>query len=233
MQDNFTSARVEFQPQNPRLSLTPTIARGFIAGMSATISTPISRALAQESSADLDLLRRICAQDERALETLYDKHSALVYAMAMRIVGDRNLAQEILQDCFLRAWNSASQFDIARGNVSAWLVGIARNRAIDVLRSKQHQARLKEDAMPTQGKEEIAIGLSQRDPSDAMLLRSAVRDALGSLSDEQRQVIEMAYYEGLSQSEISTKLDTPLGTVKTRMRDGMEKLRKSLGSFSG
>jgi RNA polymerase sigma-70 factor (ECF subfamily) len=179
-----------------------------------------------ETLADHNLLLRIGVRDERALAALYDRYSGLVYTLALRIVGDRDLAQEVLQDVFWQCWQGAGQYDQTRGRVAAWLMGIARNRAVDLLRSRQHQARLREGealALPDdRGR------LVQQDSSEAVLLRQVVRDALTALPTAQRQTIELAYYDGLTQAEIAQKMEAPLGTVKTRMRDALERLRHRL-----
>lgn len=189
----------------------------------------------QRYASDGDLLRRLCDRDEHALETLYDTYSGLVFTLALRITGDRNLAQEVLQDTFLRCWNGAAQFDRERGHVAAWLMGIARNRAIDVLRSRQHQMQLRQDALSPQTNiaEDAPFSSpgTHLDPSELILIQQTVRNALGNLTEIQRQVIELAYYDGLTQVEIADKLNTPLGTIKTRMRDGLQKLRNALHSL--
>lgn len=162
------------------------------------------------------------------MAVLYDRYSGLVYTLALRIVGDRELAREVLQDTFLRCWDQAAQYDSKRGQLAAWLIVIARNRAIDLLRSRQHQARLRE-AVPLPEADSPAE-LREADTSDMIVLRHSVQFALGQLSADQRQVIELAYYGDLTQTEIAHHLGTPLGTIKTRTRAAMERLRGSLGS---
>lgn len=176
-----------------------------------------------EAALDNDLLQRMQAKDEDALAALYDRYGGLVYSLAMRVVGDRELAEEVLQDTFLRCWNGVEQYDGTRGGIPSWLMGIARNRAIDLLRSRQHQARLREQTpLPEPG----SLGEpGQADASEVIVLRHTVKAALEELPLGQRQVIEMAYYGGLTQAEIARRLGEPLGTVKTRTRGGMEKLR--------
>ncbi len=175
---------------------------------------------------DQDLLARIRAQDESALATLYDRYSGLVYTLALRILGDRDLAEEILQDTFLRCWDNAELFDPQRGRVAGWLMGVARNRAIDVLRGRQHQARLRERG--TLADDPAPPEPSQSDESEAVALRYTIRGALAALSTGQRQALELAYYGGLTQSEIAQSLGEPLGTIKTRIRDGIGRLRDLL-----
>lgn len=179
-----------------------------------------------EGPADLDLLRRMQRGEESALETLYARYGGLVFTLALRIVGDPELAREVLQDTFLRSWDGRETYDPSRGRVPWWLMGIARNRAIDVLRSRPHRARLREQERPPSG----THGAEPADPgsADAVALRRAVAQALAGLSDTQREAIELAYYQGLTQAEIAGHLGQPLGTIKSRTRDAMERLRTLL-----
>jgi RNA polymerase sigma-70 factor (ECF subfamily) len=167
------------------------------------------------------------AGDEAALEMLYKRYAGLVFTLALRIVGDPELAREVLQDAFLRCWDGRETYDPGRGRVPWWLMGIARNRAIDLLRSRSHQARLREQ----QPLSSAAPASGSLDAADAAALRRAVASALESLSPAQRQAIELAYYGGLTQAEIAQQLDEPLGTVKSRTREAMERLRVSLWSL--
>jgi RNA polymerase sigma-70 factor (ECF subfamily) len=172
---------------------------------------------------DAVLLHALGQRDQAALATLYDRYGGLVYTLALRIVGDRDLAQEVLQDVFFQCWGHAATFRPERGAVSAWLFGIARNRAIDLLRSRQHQARLRErQPLPST---EAPGAPEQPEMGDLVVLRQTVRAALEALPPRQRQAIELAYYGGLPQREIARLLGEPLGTVKTRMRAGLERLR--------
>jgi RNA polymerase sigma-70 factor (ECF subfamily) len=181
---------------------------------------------ASPAPSDYDLLQRIRGGDEEALAALYDRHAWFVTAIALRILGDRELAEEVVQDTFLRSWHHIDSYDPSRGRVVSWLLGIARNRAIDILRSRSHQARRREgnslsDAMPSDGAEF----------PDVLALREVMTRAMSILPTDQRQIIELAYYGGLSQSEIARQLGLPLGTVKSRTRSGMEKLRVELRPY--
>src|SRR2546428_9734644 len=180
-----------------------------------------------EEPADLELLRRMQRGDESALETLYARYGGLVYTPALRIVGDPELAREVVQDTFLRSWDGRETYDARRGRVPWWLMGIARNRAIDLLPSRSHPARMRERTGPLP---EIPTTLP-RDPVDAVVSRRAVLDALRELSEGQRRAIELAYYGGLTQTEIANELGEPLGTIKSRTREALERLRKVLGPF--
>jgi RNA polymerase sigma-70 factor (ECF subfamily) len=148
-----------------------------------------------------------------------------VYTLALRLVGDASLAEEIMQDVFMRCWHGLEQYDQSRGNLSSWLMGITRNRAIDTLRGRQHQARLRErDTLTADGASEPRV----QDGSDEVVLRHTVGQALAELSDPQREAIELSYFRGLTQSEVAEHLQQPLGTVKTRIRDGLRRLRRVL-----
>jgi RNA polymerase sigma-70 factor (ECF subfamily) len=175
---------------------------------------------------DRALLARVARQDESALAALYDRHARVLYALALRIVGDRELAQEVLQDSLLRCWTGAERYDSGRGPVVAWLLGVTRHRAIDTLRSRPHQARLREKA-PLPADDRLA-GAREPDGEDTVLLRRAMTAALAALAPAQREAIELAYYSGLTQTEIARVQGEPLGTVKSRMRSGLERLRAAL-----
>jgi RNA polymerase sigma-70 factor, ECF subfamily len=178
-----------------------------------------------EPVADPELVRRMRRGDESALEALYARYGGLVYTLALRIVGDPELTREVVQDTFLRSWDGRETYDPERGRVPWWLMGIARNREVDLLRSRSHQARIRERAAALP---EISVAASG-DPAEAMLARRTVLDALRELSDGQRTAIELAYYGGLTQTEIAHELGEPLGTIKSRIREAMERLRKLLG----
>jgi len=175
---------------------------------------------------DAALLSGVQAGDEDALASLYDRYGGLVFTLALRVVGDRDLAQEVLQDTFLRCWRGSATYRPERGGVAGWLMGIARNRAIDLLRSGQHQSRLREQ-QPLPAPYEEGHPRSA-DPTELVALRHTMSIALASLSSAQRQAVELAYYGGLTQAEIALSLGQPLGTVKTRIRDAMARLRSAL-----
>src|SRR5262244_2837949 len=149
--------------------------------------TPPRTPAKADEPADPELLRRMRLGDESALETLYRRYGGLVYTLALRIVGDREVAREVLQDTFLRAWAGRDTYDSSRGRVAWWLMGIARNRGIDLVRSRPHQARLRE-------RERLTTGLSDpasTDVPNAVGVRRAVTSALQALSGAQREAIEL------------------------------------------
>jgi RNA polymerase sigma-70 factor, ECF subfamily len=143
--------------------------------------------------------------------------------IALRIVGDRESAEEVMQDVFQAVWQSAGSFQPS-GNFSAWLIGIARHRAIDATRSRRHRARAREELLDD---ERIAIHGGAGE-ADVLMLRAVVRAALAELPASQRQAIELGYYGGLTQNEIAAQIGEPVGTVKSRMRLGLLKLRELL-----
>ena len=172
------------------------------------------------------LIKRVADGDQSALTTLYDSTSRLVFGLILRVVTDRSSAEEVLLDVYTQVWRQASTYDTKRGAPLAWLMTIARTRGIDRLRSGKHEHQHKEslDAIGEVG----ATTASPETETVSAERRELVRSALEKLSAEQREVIELAYYSGLSHSEIALRLGQPLGTVKTRTRLGMMKLRDML-----
>jgi RNA polymerase sigma-70 factor (ECF subfamily) len=176
---------------------------------------------------DHALVQRMAAGDERALGELYDRHGRAAYALVCAIVGERADADEVVVDVFKQAWHSAARFEPARGSVGSWLVTIARTRALDLVRARGRRSRALERAVLLS---EGGVAASESPDRDAERseTRRIVTRALADLPEPQRRAIELAYFGGLSQSEIATQLGEPLGTVKTRIRDGMAKLRTLL-----
>ena len=175
---------------------------------------------------DALLLAAVAGGSEDALRTLYERYGGLVFTVAFRIVGDRDIAQEVVQDVFLRCWDRATSFDAERGRVQAWLIRVTRNRAIDVLRGAQHQARSRDrELLPG---DYARPSLTHRDHGDSVALKLSVEDALGTLPEAQRRTLELVLLGGLTQREIAEVMELPLGTVKTRIRDGMVRLRAHL-----
>ena len=180
-----------------------------------------------EALSDHALLQQVQQRQEQALADLYTRYGGLVYTLALRIVGDRALAEEVMQDTFLRCWDGVASYDPMRGRVAGWLMGITRNRAIDLLRSRQHHARLREQGpLPPSASPDDPTQVESDD--ERVLLRHTVSAALEGLPADQRHPIELAYYGGMTQAEIAQQLNAPLGTVKTRIRSGMQRLRDLL-----
>lgn len=183
---------------------------------------------------DSDLIARAATGDERAVGELYDRYGRLLYAVALRIVGQRADAEEVVLDSFAQAWREATRFDASRGSVAAWITTIARSRALDLVRARSRRERITASAAAERPDSAPAMGGWRVDPSSGVDVderRRQVRLALESLSPPQRRAIELAYFEGLSQSEIAERLAEPLGTIKTRVRLGMQKLRECLRPF--
>ena len=174
------------------------------------------------------LLPAIARGNVSAFEELYDRYASTVYGLLLRILSNADDAQEVLQETFVKAWTSAKMFDSVRGSEVAWLISIARSRGIDRLRSRKVRLEREDEA----GRE---ISFLEHNPGPDSAIqseeRTAVRGALAELPEPQRVALELAYFEGLSQSEIAARLNEPLGTIKTRMQLGMKKLRERLQAF--
>lgn len=173
--------------------------------------------------------------DERALAELYDRHATLLYSLSAAILGDAADAEEAVADAFAQAWRSAGAFAPERGSAVAWLTTIARTRALDLLRSRRRRARVLEAAL-SMGDELPVSPAPADDPLDESLhaeIQREVQRELRALPEAQRRVLELAYFGGLSQSEIAAELAQPLGTVKTRTRAGLEKLRQQMTPRDG
>lgn len=180
-----------------------------------------------ERLADEELMPLVGRKDPEAFEVLYDRHGGVAYSLAYRIVGDRAAAEEVTQEAFISVWRSGARFDATRGSVRSWLLSVVRNRAIDFLRSKTGKAP-KLDFDDTSVLEQRPA--AERTEEEALRRETAgeIRGALGKLPGEQSKVIELAYFGGFSHSEIAGILGLPMGTVKGRMRLGLEKIRGEL-----
>ncbi len=178
---------------------------------------------------DEELMQRLLHKDKRAFEAIFDRYGDLVYSTSLRVLRDAHLAQDVSQEIFVRLWRKPESYVAERGRFLTWLISVTRNRAVDEIRSRSRRLR-HETASPEEQEREIPAGEGNDPALNAQLAEQArtVRAALADLPPEQRQVIELAYFGGLTQQEISDRLDQPLGTVKTRIRLGMQKLRAAL-----
>ena len=183
---------------------------------------------------DAELIGRVAESDPRALEVLYDRYNRVVYSFALRIVSDPQIAEELLQEVFFRAWQQGKAFRESRGAFVTWLLSITHNMAIDEVRKRRRRPQKADSEEP----ETVLAGVpdsSQDVEAEVWLssLRTTIEAALTQLPPAQRDAIELAYFQGLTQREIAERLGEPLGTIKTRMRLGIQKLREQLGDQLG
>jgi RNA polymerase sigma-70 factor (ECF subfamily) len=176
------------------------------------------------------LIGEIARGDRDAFARFYDLHAALVHTFALRILRERGEAEEVVQDVFLQVWRQAESYSTERGTPEAWLITLARSRGIDKLRSRRRRDEMVRPAENPDRLRELAVAESAAGPAEA---RATLGGALADLPAAQRSVLELAYFDGLTQSEIAARLGEPLGTVKTRMRSGLERLRGALTAGSG
>ena len=165
------------------------------------------------------LIARIRGGDQSAMADVYDRHSGIVYAVALRVLGDTSAAEDVVQEVFLQLWRNPQAFDAERGRLAPWLAVIARNRAIDLLRKRPMEDDI--DELP------ISTGVNLEDEAAQRMAISKVRGVLAQLPQDQRRLLEMAFFEGMTHTEIAGKTGEPLGTVKTRIRSGLLALRKA------
>jgi RNA polymerase sigma-70 factor (ECF subfamily) len=179
----------------------------------------LSSADFKAASPDTALVSAIRAGDQNAMAALYDRYSSIVYSVALRVLGDTGAAEDVQQDVFMQLWRNPGAFDASRGNLGAWLAVIARNRAIDALRKRK----------PEDDVEDVVLSVVPDMAAEADRSRIAVkvRELLAAMPAAQRTALEMAYYEGLTHTEIAAKTGEPLGTIKTRIRAGLIALRKA------
>lgn len=196
------------------------------------ILSTIGRILTKDAERDRDIMARIKARDSAALSELYDHYNRLLFGLILSILKKREEAEDILQEVFTTIWEKAEQFDLDRGTVYTWIVSLTRNKSIDRLRSKVYKEQKKQSTSLDNEDVFYPLYSDEQDPLEQTILTDRakrVHNALDQISDKQRKVLQVAYFNGMSQSEIAEEFDIPLGTVKTRMRDGMIKLRELLG----
>lgn len=165
------------------------------------------------------LVERIRSGDETAMADIYDRYSGIVYGVALRVLGNTTAAEDVLQEVFLQLWRNPNAFDANRGRLPAWLAVIARNRAIDHLRKRPPEDDIED--LP------ISTGVNLEGEAAQRLAVDKIRTVLAQLPPEQRRVLEMAFFEGMTHTEIAAKCGEPLGTIKTRIRTGLLVLRKA------
>jgi RNA polymerase sigma-70 factor (ECF subfamily) len=180
----------------------------------------------REVSPDATLVHRLLQKDVSAFEQLYDRHSRPIYSLVLRILQQAGTAEEVVQDVFLQLWRNAAQYDVSRGPFVPWLFTLARNRALDTLRLKSERQRRREDQ--TEELPPIASVPQYEKQLDEKRRAEKVRALMASLSPQQKKAIELAYFEGLSHSEIAASLKEPLGTVKSWIRNGLLRLKEEL-----
>lgn len=171
---------------------------------------------------DMRLVARVRAGDQQALSELYDRYSKVVYGVALRILHDTGAAEDLLQDIFLQLWRKPDAFDSSRGSLAAWLAVIARHRSIDRLRQRRPETDI-EDCV-------IVTATDLRDETERSLVIEKVRVVMNEMAPDQRTAMEMAFFEGLTHTEIAEKTGEPLGTIKTRIRSGLQMLRTRFAS---
>ncbi|HKN15540.1 MAG TPA: sigma-70 family RNA polymerase sigma factor [Candidatus Sulfotelmatobacter sp.] len=173
----------------------------------------------QDTPADLAIVTGLKTGDQGAMAELYDRYSSVVYAVALRVLGDTGAAEDVLQEVFLQLWRNPSAFDAARGNLGSWLAVVTRNRAIDSLRKRRPETDI----------ENVVLSVAPDLAGEAERARAAekVRGVMSAMVPAQRSALELAYWEGMSHSEIANKTGEPLGTIKTRIRAGLIALRKA------
>jgi RNA polymerase sigma-70 factor, ECF subfamily len=224
LQAAFFSSR---QPNPLSLRARNNIQPGYVGAWTGAAVThiPAANEVVGKRPSDLEVVRRLADGDRTALADLYDRHSGVVYSLAYRIVGSAD-AEDVVQDVFAQAWRQAARYDPDRASAAAWLLNMTRTRAIDRLRANRTRQRLSID--------DGALGQSAQAEADQEQgaihaeRASRVRAALGMLAAAQRQALELAYYAGLTHNEIAERLGEPLGTIKTRIRSALLKLRAAL-----
>jgi RNA polymerase sigma-70 factor (ECF subfamily) len=167
-----------------------------------------------------ELIAGIRGGREAAMAQLYDRYSSIVYSVALRVLGDTGAAEDVLQDIFMQLWRKPESFDANRGSLAAWLAVIARHRAIDALRKRKPETDVTEVV--------IALDFDLEEEAGRRIAIEKVRGALAGMPAEQRKAVELAFFEGLTHSEVAAKTGEPLGTVKTRIRSALQTLRKAM-----
>lgn len=198
-------------------------------GDSVTVGVSRSRRMQQDQpNLELsNLLTSIADGESDAFSRLYDLTSEMVYGLALRVLKAPALAEEVTQEVYLQVWSGAAAFDPERGTAKAWMATLAHRRAVDAVRRSQSARDREQRVVPDQPHGDVAESAIETDERDR------VRQALSALTDLQWEAIELAYFDGMTYREVAERLDTPLGTVKSRMRDGLQRLRQTMGGDHG
>jgi RNA polymerase sigma-70 factor (ECF subfamily) len=180
----------------------------------------------ESKEAETELIAKLHARDPEGIAAAYDRYGQLVYSLFVRVTHDQSTAEDLVQELFLRVWNRGRDFDPQKGTLGVWILAIARNIAIDHVRSAQarFQARLR----PIEATDQLSFSYKPKDPGVVLDSARVVKQAFSELTSNQRRVLEMAYFEGFSQSEIAARLKEPLGTVKSWMRSALERMRTAV-----
>ncbi len=213
-----TCAQTNFVPWIPLAGRVP-------AGAMVLLTRPVNEL--ENNERDVELLRQIAAGDRQAFAEFYDRHATLMYSVATRILNDPGEAEDVLQEVFVQIWEKARRFDPHLGKASSWAAILVRNRAIDRIRASQRRTRLAEEA----GLEQAVVAEVADTANETIHgheKAQMIQSAITGLPAEQRRAIELAYFSGLTQDEISRQLNEPLGTIKARIRRGLLKLRDQL-----
>jgi RNA polymerase sigma-70 factor (ECF subfamily) len=180
---------------------------------------------------DREIATRLKQRDANAMAELYDKYGGLLYSIILRSVTNHSTAEDLVQETFLRIWNRIHTFDVERGRLEGWIVAIARNRAVDYLRSLRSQPG--EANTTLEDLEHSALFVTRETEADRLTRRKEVGAALESLNEDQREVLELTHFQGLTQTEIAERLNKPLGTVKSLVRSALKALRASAAGGTG
>lgn len=179
-----------------------------------------------QGSGEEELIEKLRRRDPDALAAAYDRYAPMVYSLFLRITRDRTTAEDLVQELFIRLWNRSRRFDPSKGSLGVWILSIARNLGIDHVRSAQ--ARFKAKQQPLDQTDDLLFSYQSKEPESLLDAARVVKDAFANLTADQKRVLELAYFEGFSQSEIAEQLRQPLGTVKSWMRAALGRLRAAV-----
>lgn len=174
-----------------------------------------------DAANDMKLVARIRVRDQQAMSDLYDRYAKVVYAVAMRVLKDTSAAEDVMQEVFMQLWTNPDAFDASRGSLGPWLAVISRHRCIDKIRKRKPETDIENVV--------IASGLDLRDETERKLMVEKARKVMEEMNPDQQEALEMAFFEGLTHTEIAEKTGEPLGTIKTRIRSALRQLRDKLG----